>query len=120
MTEDKIQPNLNEQPEQTKPEREAQPAQQSQATTAAQSGQRATSGRKPRFRNGKSTLSGSNEARDSTSSPGLPDQVEKATARYWTTMERHKLYISEHGEDMPEVRNWRWTHERHVCVGVAA
>ena len=49
MTEDKIQPNLNEQPEQTKPEREAQPAQQSQATTAAQSGQRATSGRKPRF-----------------------------------------------------------------------
>ena len=31
-----------------------------------------------------------------------------ATARYWTTMERHKLYISEHGEDMPEVRDWRW------------
>ena len=28
---------------------------------------------------------------------GRPDQVEKATARYWTTMERHKLYISEHG-----------------------
>jgi xylulose-5-phosphate/fructose-6-phosphate phosphoketolase len=23
-------------------------------------------------------------------------------------MERHKLYVSEHGEDMPEVRNWRW------------
>ena len=40
--------------------------------------------------------------------PRLSDQVEKATARYWTTMERHKLYISEHGEDMPEVRDWRW------------
>ena len=36
-------------------------------------------------------------------------QVEIATARYWTTMERHKLYISEHGHDMPEVENWRWS-----------
>ncbi len=40
--------------------------------------------------------------------PRFGDQVEAATARYWSTMERHKLYISEHGEDMPEVRNWRW------------
>ena len=40
--------------------------------------------------------------------PRLSDQVEKATARYWTDMERHKLYISEHGDDMPEVRDWRW------------
>jgi hypothetical protein len=39
----------------------------------------------------------------------LSDQVETATARYWTAMERHKLYISEHGEDMPEVRDWRWS-----------
>ena len=41
--------------------------------------------------------------------PRLSDQVETATARYWTTMERHKLWIAEHGEDMPEVRDWRWT-----------
>jgi xylulose-5-phosphate/fructose-6-phosphate phosphoketolase len=34
--------------------------------------------------------------------------VEKATARYWTAMERHKLYIGEHGDDMPEVRDWCW------------
>jgi xylulose-5-phosphate/fructose-6-phosphate phosphoketolase len=40
--------------------------------------------------------------------PRLADQVEQATARYWTTIERHKLYISEHGDDMPEVRDWRW------------
>ena len=40
--------------------------------------------------------------------PRLAGQVEKARDRYWTTMERHKLYVIEHGEDMPEVRNWRW------------
>jgi xylulose-5-phosphate/fructose-6-phosphate phosphoketolase len=41
--------------------------------------------------------------------PRFADQVETATARYWTAMERHKLYVSEHGEDMPEVRDWRWS-----------
>ena len=40
--------------------------------------------------------------------PRLCDDVERATARYWTTMERHKLYVSEHGEDMPEIKDWRW------------
>ena len=40
--------------------------------------------------------------------PRLGDEVPRATARYWTTMQRHKSYIGEHGEDMPEVRNWRW------------
>ena len=41
--------------------------------------------------------------------PRLGGQVEAATARYWATMERHKLYIGEHGDDMPEVRDWRWS-----------
>lgn len=41
--------------------------------------------------------------------PRLSDHVETATARYRTTMERHRLYVSEHGDDMPEVRDWRWT-----------
>jgi xylulose-5-phosphate/fructose-6-phosphate phosphoketolase len=40
--------------------------------------------------------------------PRLSDQLDTATARYWAAMERHKLYISEHGDDMPEVRDWRW------------
>jgi xylulose-5-phosphate/fructose-6-phosphate phosphoketolase len=40
--------------------------------------------------------------------PRFSDRVAEATARYWTTMERHKLYICEHGDDMPEVRDWRW------------
>jgi xylulose-5-phosphate/fructose-6-phosphate phosphoketolase len=41
--------------------------------------------------------------------PRLQQHKQAATDLYWSTMERHKLYVSEHGEDMPEVRNWRWT-----------
>jgi len=41
--------------------------------------------------------------------PRLCDGVRAETARYWTTMERHKLYIAEQGDDLPEVRDWRWS-----------
>ncbi len=41
--------------------------------------------------------------------PRLHDRVAAETARYWTTIERHKLYIAEHGDDLPEVRDWQWT-----------
>jgi xylulose-5-phosphate/fructose-6-phosphate phosphoketolase len=41
--------------------------------------------------------------------PRLRSQVQTAVNRYWDTMERHKLHVSEHGEDMPEVKNWSWT-----------
>jgi xylulose-5-phosphate/fructose-6-phosphate phosphoketolase len=41
--------------------------------------------------------------------PRLREQKQTATDRYWSTIERHKLNVSEHGEDMPEVQNWRWT-----------
>jgi len=40
--------------------------------------------------------------------PRLAGEVERATARYWTRIERHKRYIAEHGDDLPEVRDWRW------------
>ena len=49
--------------------------------------------------------------------PRYGDQVEKAKERYWTSMERHKLYIGEHGDDMPEVRDWRWA-ERPLSTPV--
>jgi xylulose-5-phosphate/fructose-6-phosphate phosphoketolase len=39
----------------------------------------------------------------------LADRVAVETARYWTTIERHKRWIGEHGDDLPEVRDWRWT-----------
>ncbi len=31
-------------------------------------------------------------------------------ARQWYSeqIQRHKLYVAENGEDLPEIRNWRW------------
>ena len=40
--------------------------------------------------------------------PRLAHRVDAATTRYWATMERHKRYIGEHGEDLPEIRHWAW------------
>ena len=40
--------------------------------------------------------------------PRLHATVREAEARYWTTMERHKLHIAQYGEDLPEIRDWRW------------
>jgi xylulose-5-phosphate/fructose-6-phosphate phosphoketolase len=41
--------------------------------------------------------------------PRFAGDVPRAIARYEATIERHKLYVAEHGIDMPEVANWRWT-----------
>ncbi|HKU69205.1 MAG TPA: phosphoketolase family protein, partial [Burkholderiales bacterium] len=41
--------------------------------------------------------------------PRLAGEVEKATTRYLDSIEHHKRYVSEHGEDLPEIRNWRWS-----------
>jgi xylulose-5-phosphate/fructose-6-phosphate phosphoketolase len=44
--------------------------------------------------------------------PRLRNEVNKATDRYWSTMERHKLYVSENGKDMPEVADWQWATQQ--------
>jgi len=41
--------------------------------------------------------------------PRLQHLVAGATARYGASIARHKAYVIEHGEDLPEVRDWRWT-----------
>ena len=50
MTNDKMQPKVNDRPEQAKSEQAGRQAQQSQESAPAQPGQRATAGRKPLFR----------------------------------------------------------------------
>jgi len=44
--------------------------------------------------------------------PRLAHRVDQATLRYQATIARHKAYICEHGDDMPEVLNWRWVAPR--------
>ena len=40
--------------------------------------------------------------------PRFYDQVPQAAERYARTIARHREYVMAHGEDMPEVREWRW------------
>ncbi len=41
--------------------------------------------------------------------PSLAGQVEAGTARYEATLQRHKRHIAEHGDDMAEMLDWRWS-----------
>ncbi len=40
--------------------------------------------------------------------PKMAAHVARAEQIYSEKIQEHKLYVSEHGEDMPEVRNWTW------------
>jgi xylulose-5-phosphate/fructose-6-phosphate phosphoketolase len=41
--------------------------------------------------------------------PGLAPSADRASRRFGDALQRHKRYVSEHGEDLPEVRDWTWT-----------
>jgi len=41
--------------------------------------------------------------------PRLKSQVDAAEQWYSEAIQRHKLYVSENGDDLPEIKNWRWT-----------
>jgi xylulose-5-phosphate/fructose-6-phosphate phosphoketolase len=40
--------------------------------------------------------------------PRLAAQVEDARQWYSEEIQRHRLYVSENGEDLPEIENWKW------------
>ncbi|MET0331212.1 MAG: phosphoketolase family protein [Dyella sp.] len=40
--------------------------------------------------------------------PRLAPLREQANQRYWSDIERHRLYVSEHGVDLPEIAQWQW------------
>lgn len=40
--------------------------------------------------------------------PRLAGQRDAAQQWYSEQIQRHKLYVAEHGEDLPEIQNWRW------------
>jgi phosphoketolase len=42
----------------------------------------------------------------------LAPQHDAARQWYSEQIQRHKLYVAECGEDLPEIRNWRWPADR--------
>ena len=40
--------------------------------------------------------------------PRLKNVADKAYQTYSEAIQRHRLYVSEFGDDLPEVRNWKW------------
>jgi xylulose-5-phosphate/fructose-6-phosphate phosphoketolase len=40
--------------------------------------------------------------------PRLESMREAAEQQFSETLQKHRLYVAEHGEDLPEVRNWKW------------
>jgi xylulose-5-phosphate/fructose-6-phosphate phosphoketolase len=40
--------------------------------------------------------------------PRLKDKGDRAEQWYSEQIQRHRLYVSENGDDLPEIKNWRW------------
>jgi xylulose-5-phosphate/fructose-6-phosphate phosphoketolase len=40
--------------------------------------------------------------------PRLQSMVGKANEQFEARIQKHKEHVMEHGEDLPEVRNWKW------------
>ncbi|HMD22357.1 MAG TPA: phosphoketolase family protein [Alloacidobacterium sp.] len=48
--------------------------------------------------------------------PRLRQMTDAATQRFTETRQRHKLYVSQYGEDLPEVRNWSWSGGKGATI----
>jgi xylulose-5-phosphate/fructose-6-phosphate phosphoketolase len=40
--------------------------------------------------------------------PRLKSKVNETEQWYSEAIQRHRLYVTENGDDLPEIRNWRW------------
>ena len=49
--------------------------------------------------------------------PRLAAQVEPTRQWYSEQIQRHKLYVAEHGDDLPEIRDWHWPANRQASAG---
>jgi xylulose-5-phosphate/fructose-6-phosphate phosphoketolase len=41
--------------------------------------------------------------------PRMASRVDETEQWYSEAIQRHRLYVAENGDDMPEIKNWRWT-----------
>ena len=41
--------------------------------------------------------------------PRLGTEFERAQQWYSEQIQNHRLYVAEHGDDLPEIKNWRWS-----------
>jgi xylulose-5-phosphate/fructose-6-phosphate phosphoketolase len=44
--------------------------------------------------------------------PGLGTRAANVNQWVRDKLTEHRLYITEHGEDLPDILNWRWTGRR--------
>jgi len=47
--------------------------------------------------------------------PKLANIRDEATQKFTELRQKHTLYVSQYGEDLPEVRNWRWSHAKDAA-----
>jgi xylulose-5-phosphate/fructose-6-phosphate phosphoketolase len=40
--------------------------------------------------------------------PRLAHIAEPARQRYTEQIQKHRLYVAENGQDLPEIRDWKW------------
>jgi xylulose-5-phosphate/fructose-6-phosphate phosphoketolase len=43
--------------------------------------------------------------------PRMASQISSAEQWYSEQIQRHRLYVSENGDDLPEIKDWRWHRE---------
>jgi xylulose-5-phosphate/fructose-6-phosphate phosphoketolase len=47
--------------------------------------------------------------------PGLGESAAGLRTLLMDKLAMHRRHIREHGEDMPEIRNWKWQREAQKC-----